>query len=316
VRRFAEGRPEGADEVRLGNAGDPCEGRHVERLGVGPIHRVAGAEEAAVLLLDGAAHRGSLPYAFRGPRLRVASDRVQCPRRARERAAVIGGALALVAISDLDTHHFGIRTARADEVTTDALPRILQFCRDEHVRMLIARCNAADLPTARAMYSAGFDLMDTLVYADGPLDGPPPQSSGPTVLRPARPDDRAVIEVIARESFTNYFGHYHSDPRLDPVACTEVYVSWALRAFSGEAADATFIGEVDNRIAGFLSARGLGVYRTLVEESVRWCMAAGSKRIGISTVVTNSVSLNIWLGVGLRTRGAAYTFHKWFDDAQ
>lgn len=183
------------------------------------------------------------------------------------------------------------------------------------------------------MYSTGFELMDTLVYADGPLDGPPPQSTGPTVLRPARADDRGVIEAIARESFTNYIGHYHSDPRLDPVACTEVYVSWALRAFSGEAADATFIGEVDGRIAGFLSvrggenamapiagvtatARGLGVYRTLVEESVRWCMAAGSRRIGISTVVTNSVSLNTWLGVGLRTRGAAYTFHKWFDDVQ
>jgi GNAT superfamily N-acetyltransferase len=246
---------------------------------------------------------------------------------------VIGGALALVAISDLDTNHFGIRAARADDVTTDSLPHIVQFCRDERVRLLIARCNAANLPTARVMCSTGFDLMDTLVYANGPLDGPPPRSSGPTVLRSARPGDRAVVEAIARESFTNYFGHYHSDPRLDPIACTEVYVSWALRAFSGEAADATFIGEVDGRIAGFLSvrggehamapiagvtasARGLGVYRTLVEEAVRWAMADGSRTISISTVVTNSVSLNTWLRVGLRTCGAAYTFHKWFDGGQ
>ena len=39
----------------------PGERRHVERLGVGPVHRVTGAQEAAVLLLDGAAHGGSLP---------------------------------------------------------------------------------------------------------------------------------------------------------------------------------------------------------------------------------------------------------------
>src|SRR4026209_1720232 len=64
---------------------------------------------------------------------------------------VIGGALALVAISDLDTNHFGIRAARADDVTTDSLPHIVQFCRDERVRLLIARCNAANLPTARVM---------------------------------------------------------------------------------------------------------------------------------------------------------------------
>jgi hypothetical protein len=56
VRRLAERRPEGADEVRLGDAGDPGERRHGERLGVGAVHRVAGAQQAAVLLLDGAAH--------------------------------------------------------------------------------------------------------------------------------------------------------------------------------------------------------------------------------------------------------------------
>src|SRR5262245_45873873 len=38
VGRLAERRPEGADEVRLGDAGDPGERRHVERLGVGPVH--------------------------------------------------------------------------------------------------------------------------------------------------------------------------------------------------------------------------------------------------------------------------------------
>jgi GNAT superfamily N-acetyltransferase len=239
---------------------------------------------------------------------------------------------ALVEISGLDTNHFGMRSARTADVTADTLPRILEFCRDERVRFLIARCNAADLPAARAMIAAGFDIMDTLVYFERSMSEPPPRSSGPTVIRPAQPEDVPVIEAIARESFTGYFGgHYHADPRLDRLKCDDVYVSWALRAASGEAADATFIGEIDGRIAGFLYVRGgetgsapiagvtawarrQGVYRTMVEESVRWCTAAGSKRMLISTQITNPPSLNTWLRTGFRTCGAAYTFHKWFDD--
>ena len=226
-----------------------------------------------------------------------------------------------------------MRAARTMDVTTDSLPRILEFCRDEGVRFLIARCNAADLPSARAMCAAGFDLMDTLVCAERSMSEPPPHSCGPTVVRPARPDDAPVIEAIAHESFSGYVaGHYHADPRLDRAKCDDVYVSWALRASRGEAADAMFVGEVDGRIAGFLAATGgetgsspiggvtagarrRGVYRTLIEETVRWCTAAGSKRMLISTQITNPVSLNTWLRTGFRTCGGTYTFHKWFDDA-
>jgi GNAT superfamily N-acetyltransferase len=149
-------------------------------------------------------------------------------------------------------------------------------------------------------------------------------------VRLARPDDADTIRAIAEESFAGYVGHYHADPRLDRAKCDEVYVSWAMRSFRGESADVTFIGEVDGETAGFLSACGgepatapiagiradvrrRGVYRTLVEESVRWCTAAGSTRMYISTQVRNPVSLNTWLGTGFRTYGAAYTFHKWFD---
>jgi GNAT superfamily N-acetyltransferase len=242
----------------------------------------------------------------------------------------IGGDLALVEISNLDTTHFGIRSARTADVTAGTLPRILEFCRDEQVGFLIARCNAADLAAARAMCAAGFDLMDTLVYAERPMSEPPPQSSGPTLVRPARADDVPVIEAIARESFTGYAaGHYHADPRLDRLKCDDVYVSWARRAWSGEAADAMFIGEVDGRIAGFLAvcggqtgtvpiagvtagARRRGVYRALIEESIRWC-AAASTRMLISTQITNPVSLNAWLRAGFRACGAAHTLHKWFD---
>ena len=57
VRRLAERGPEGADEVRLGDVGDAREGGDVERLRVAAVHRVAGAQQSAVGVFDGAAHR-------------------------------------------------------------------------------------------------------------------------------------------------------------------------------------------------------------------------------------------------------------------
>jgi hypothetical protein len=48
MRRLAERGAEAPDEVRLGDVDDPCEGRDVERLCVGAIHHVPGAEQPAI----------------------------------------------------------------------------------------------------------------------------------------------------------------------------------------------------------------------------------------------------------------------------
>ena len=60
VRRLAEDRSEGADEVRLRDMGDRGDRLDVERLGVGAVHRVAGAEQAPVQVLDIPAHGATL----------------------------------------------------------------------------------------------------------------------------------------------------------------------------------------------------------------------------------------------------------------
>jgi hypothetical protein len=54
--RLAEDRPEGAAEVGLGDVGHRRNGLDVERLRVGPVHRVAGAEQPAVQVLGVATH--------------------------------------------------------------------------------------------------------------------------------------------------------------------------------------------------------------------------------------------------------------------
>lgn len=75
MRRLPEGRAEGPDEVGLGDEGEPGEGRHVERLRVRAVDRVAGAQQPAVGLLDGAAN-GVIAAGSRGERVAGAVARV------------------------------------------------------------------------------------------------------------------------------------------------------------------------------------------------------------------------------------------------
>ncbi|MDD5525118.1 MAG: hypothetical protein PHV90_07760, partial [Smithella sp.] len=69
-----------------------------------------------------------------------------------------------VFLSDIDKERFGIQTARVVGVTIESLPSILEFCRKEQVKLLIARCSMSDLKIAQTMEKKGFLLMDTLVY--------------------------------------------------------------------------------------------------------------------------------------------------------
>src|SRR5882724_6762632 len=57
VRGLAERSPEGADEVRLGDARDAGQGGDIERLGVGPVHRVAGPQQPPITVFNRAGHR-------------------------------------------------------------------------------------------------------------------------------------------------------------------------------------------------------------------------------------------------------------------
>src|SRR5918994_2486232 len=56
VRGLAERGAEGADEVRLGDVRDPRQGPDVERPREVPVHRVTGAQHAAIGILDGSTH--------------------------------------------------------------------------------------------------------------------------------------------------------------------------------------------------------------------------------------------------------------------
>lgn len=239
-----------------------------------------------------------------------------------------------VQLSRIDSERFGIVIARAPQVTTANLPHILDWSRKQHVKMLIARCSANALPTVHAMEQSGFLLMDTLLYFSRDLVRTLiPQDTLELNIKPAALADQAQVRQVAADAFRGYFGHYHSDPRLDRARCDELYASWAERAVeSRQVADEVLVAASQGEILGLAAlkinspdevdatlfavapfAQRRGVYRSLLVNCLHWAKTRGAARLISSTQLANVASQKSWTRVGFEFHHAFYTFHKWFD---
>jgi RimJ/RimL family protein N-acetyltransferase len=239
-----------------------------------------------------------------------------------------------VFLSDIDKERFGIRTARVVGVTVESLSSILEFCRKEQVKLLIARCSMSDLETAQNMEREGFLLMDTLVYYTIDLTKKNiPSDNGMVYFRPIRAGEEEEMVSVAVESFRGYFGHYHADHRLDNNKCDEAYVDWARKAYASRGSDDNFlVAEIEDRIVAFGVFRinnpdegelflggihpkfqGQGIYQSFLCRAMEWCLSKNAKRIVISTQLNNIAVQKVLTRFGFELTKGYYTFHRWFD---
>jgi GNAT superfamily N-acetyltransferase len=240
-----------------------------------------------------------------------------------------------VSLSAIDAERFGMQSARAVNVTVDNLQSVLDFCRDNNVKFLIARCNMTDIKAVQAMEGEGFFLTDTLVYYQWNPRFPSvasPTSQNVTV-RAVKQEEEGAVQELAALSFQGYYGHYHADPRLDPAKCDETYASWAYRSCtSREVANEVLVAEMENGLVGFITlrinssnegefvlggvrpdAQGFGIYSLLFSAGKKWLLDQGVERIIVSTQLPNTTVQKVWTGQGFWLNHAFYTFHKWFD---
>lgn len=240
-----------------------------------------------------------------------------------------------VALSAIDKERFGVEIARANLVTAENIGDILQFCRTNQVKMLIARCYTSDLVAVQAMERAGGLLMDTLVVFSRDLVRKPiPDDPNQEMIRVMRSGDEEQIRVVATHAFDGYVGHYHSDSRLDKAKCDEAYISWAMRScVSKEVADEVFVATQGDDVKGFITmqlntpeegqaiiggvlpeAQGKGLYRSFLITGMQWLLAQQAATMVVSTQITNIAVQKVWCRLGFEPRYAYYTFHIWFDE--
>ena len=239
----------------------------------------------------------------------------------------------MIALSDIDQKRFGFRVARAERLEAASVAEALAFCRREGVRLLIARTPCDELGAAHSLERAGAALMDSLVhYAWNDDLGPLPDDSCPIPIRDAVPEDLDAVVAVAREAFGDYASHYHADPRLDRARVAEIYPSWAARSCSeAGVADRVLVAD-DGGGAGFATlrqrpaevegvlfavaerARGVGVYRAFLVQTLRFARSVSARRVLVSTQISNLAVQRAWVRLGFLPVEALYTFHLWLED--
>ncbi len=242
-----------------------------------------------------------------------------------------------ISISRIDEERFRIKIAKAEGLTIENIPDALKFCKNNMVRMLITRCPTHDLSVVQEIEHGGFLLMDTLIYYSCNLrKNPLPEYTSEIQIRPFKLGEENIVKSIASEAFNGYLGHYHADAGLEKVKCDEVYTDWAYKScHSKEVADEVFIAEMKGKVIGFGTVRassadegqyilagvlrpyqGLGIYRMILINCMRWCVERGIGSIITATQITNLSVQKVWIRLGFEPVCSYYTFHKWFDLSQ
>jgi RimJ/RimL family protein N-acetyltransferase len=121
---------------------------------------------------------------------------------------------------------------------------------------LLCKMSGLDDDKASALIKNGFELMDTLVdfvcalSNEQSLGLQQKSVQGGFELRLATVADVDSLAEIARASFANHFGRFHSDPRIGREQATRIYEEW-IRSCALGWADWIILAVKDTRIAGY-----------------------------------------------------------------
>ena len=153
------------------------------------------------------------------------------------------------------------------------------------------------------------------------------------MVRSVRAGEEDTVKRLAAECFNSYTGHYHSDPKLDPAKCEEIYPDWAYRAcISREVADEFIVGDMGNGLLGFVTLRlvhpglcyvdlvgivpgrrGRGRYRSFLIHIMEWARSREVEYLVAAVSIANVLTQNMIVHYGYRLSYSDYVFHKWFD---
>jgi GNAT superfamily N-acetyltransferase len=236
---------------------------------------------------------------------------------------------------ELERVRFGYRMARlildSDCGAADS-EKIVEMCRLSDVEMLTVRVPTDKVALVQALEALEFRTMDCLVYYECPTEDLPAVKPSTVEIREATGEDASAVADVARLCFTDYFGHYHADARLDRAKASEAYFDWAQRSCTDrDVASCVYVAIVDGTIAGFITLRensptegegilnavhpnfaGAGIYGQLITRSKQWCRDNGMKRMVISTQIDNLKVQRAWCNRGFHLYKSYYTLHRWF----
>jgi len=226
----------------------------------------------------------------------------------------------------------------------DLLTEMIVRAASRGVECLTCKIHALDSAVMRALERQGFLLMDTLLdlvfdSSRTPLENMRlPKRTERLHTRAARAEDAPEILALAHKAFANYFGRYHSDPKMPPDTGAKVYDQWVCSGFEGWV-DWTVVAEIDGKIVGYSMWKnasaletkhcvdiahcnfgaihpnfsGRGVYTALKLAGMR-IAESSAKHFDLATHIANYPVHRATAKLGWRIAGARHSFHKWLSD--
>ena len=230
-----------------------------------------------------------------------------------------------------------------ESVAGNLLEKAIISAKKHGYQFLLCKVYTNDLIVIHALERAGFLLMDTLLdyYVDfrrTPFDKiPKPIPAEDTIIRFARLDDENELFELAKASFINHFGRFHSDPRIPRNLATQIYMEWMHSCLYGYA-DYFILAEIEGRIAGlttwkkaselekFIPIRishlsiaathpenfGKKLFSLLTYEGMK-LLYKESEIIDSSTHINNYAVQRGFTRLDWQIGNARHSFHKWLD---
>lgn len=141
------------------------------------------------------------------------------------------------------------------EIGQALMDKAIDWAKQSGYKFLSRRSYSNDLTSNHILENSGFFLIETLLdfavdFRKTPFDMIPLQNPAKEVIiRSASPDDEQELMMLAKESFRNHFGHYHSDPNFSREQAIKVYTEWMTSSLNGFI-DYFVLAEIRGRIAG------------------------------------------------------------------
>jgi len=233
---------------------------------IGPLLKVSPQKPNRFLLNDRFSHR-DFQKSLGSFWLREISDLSQNKQGKIFVAAKRDEIVGMIVYADLpwDTkvtgHKMGslkyviVEPGSPQEIIDQLLAQVIEWATSCDIEFLLCKTYSDDMSTIQALERKGFLLMDTLLdyvyhlHKDPIHNIPrPPLYQGCTV-RLASTNNVEELVSMARESFKNHIGRFHSDERIIQSQATRVYEEW-MRASCQGYADWILVAEIDGRIAG------------------------------------------------------------------
>jgi ribosomal protein S18 acetylase RimI-like enzyme len=251
---------------------------------------------------------------------------------------------ALLGKSMWAVKHIGVasRARDRDSIATGLVAEVVYRAGARDAAFLLCKTTTADTAIIHALESNGFLLMDTLlnfVYdcrASG-LNHRPQQLPKGFLLRLATSSDIEPLVEVARASFANHFGRFHTDPQIGHAAATTIYEEW-IRSCANGWADWIVVAMHGDRIAGYSAWKkptaldqrhgirlghfsigavhpdffGRGLFGALTREGMEQ-LRSSADWIEAPTHIDNHATQRGFLRLGWRIVGAQHSFHKWLN---